>query len=130
MEAHFRSQQSKPVPQTTKIQNGGLPSICSRWPQIDLFATRFNNKLPQFVSPVTNPLAWAVDTLSLPWEDLDAYAFPLVALVAILGKVVEKLQDHPCHKMIAPGCPNMLWFWDLVTMSSQIPSACPICPTF
>ena len=64
--------------------------LCSKWhrPQIDLFATRFNNKLPQFVSPVADPLAIAVDALSLPWEDLDAYAFPPTT---ILGKVVEKL---------------------------------------
>ena len=64
--------------------------ICSRWhqPQVDLFATRFNNKLPLFVSPVPDSLAIAVDALSMPWEDLDAYAFPLTA---ILGKVVEKL---------------------------------------
>ena len=38
-------------------------AICSRWhrPQIDLFATRFNNKFPQFVSPVPDSLAVAVD---------------------------------------------------------------------
>ena len=32
-------------------------AICSRWhqPQVDLFATKFNNKLPQFVSPVPDP---------------------------------------------------------------------------
>ena len=44
-------------------------SICSRWhrPKIDLFATRFNNKLPLFVSPVPDPLVTAVDALSLPW---------------------------------------------------------------
>ena len=32
-------------------------AVCSRWhqPQVDLFATRFNNKLPQFVSPVPDP---------------------------------------------------------------------------
>ena len=37
--------------------------LCSKWhrPQIDLFATRFNNKLPQFVSPVPDPLATAVE---------------------------------------------------------------------
>ena len=37
-------------------------SICSRWhrPQIDLFATRFNNKLSLFVSPVPDPPASAV----------------------------------------------------------------------
>ena len=41
-------------------------------PQIDLFATRLNNKLPLFVSPVPDPLATAVDALSLAWEDLDS----------------------------------------------------------
>ena len=103
--------------------------LCNRWhrPQIDLFATRFNHKLPQFVSPVPDPLAVAVDALTLPWEDLDAYAFPPTA---ILGKVVEKLQDSPCKRiiLIAPGWPNMPWFWDLVTMSSQIPLSLPNLP--
>ena len=99
-------------------------AICSRWhrPQIDLFPTRF--KLPQFVSPVPDSLAVAVDALSLQWEDLDAYAFPPAA---ILVKVVEKLQDSPCKRiiLIAPGWPNMPWFWDIVTLSSQIPLSLP-----
>ena len=44
-------------------------SICSRWhrPKIDLFATRFNNELALYVSPVPDPLATAVDVLSRPW---------------------------------------------------------------
>ena len=104
-------------------------AVCSRWhqPQVDLFATRFNNKLPQFVSPVPDPQAWAVDALSLSWEDLDPYAFPPAA---ILGKVVEKLQDYPCNRIILidPGWPNMPWFWDLVAMSSQIPLCLPSIP--
>ena len=89
-----------------------------------LFDTRFNNQLPLFVLPVPDPLAWAVDALSLPWEDLDAYAFPAAA---IMGKVVEKLQIYPCRRiiLIAPGWPNMPWFWDLVAMSSQIPLSLP-----
>ena len=103
--------------------------ICSWWhqPQVDLFATRFNNKLPQFVSPVPDPQAWAVDALSLSWEKLDPYAFPPAA---ILGKVVEKLQDYPFNRiiLIAPGSPNMSWFWDLVAMSSQIPLCLPNLP--
>ena len=105
-----------------------FPTICSRWhrPKIDLFPTRFN-KLPLFVSPVPDPLASALDALSLPWEDLDAYAFPPVA---ILGKVVEKLQDSPCKRiiLIAPGWPNIPWFWDLVAKSSQIPLSLPNLP--
>ena len=101
-------------------------AICKRWhqPQIDLFATRFNKKLAKFVSPVPDPLAWAIDVLSLSWEDLDPYAFPPAAF---LGKVMEKLQDYPCQRviLIAPGWPNMPWFWDLVAMSSHIPPTLP-----
>ena len=79
------------------------------------------------MSPVLDPLASAVDALSLPWENLDAYAFQPTA---ILGKVVEKLQDSPCKRiiLIAPGWPNMPWFWDLVTMTSQIPLNLPNLP--
>ena len=84
-------------------------AVCSRWhqPQVDLFATMFNNKLPQFVSPVPDPQAWAVDAFSLSWEDLDPYAFPPAA---ILGKVVEKLQDYPCNRIIKR--PLLVCVWE------------------
>ena len=116
--------------QTIQTEWSLLPEVfqrlCRKWhrPQIDVFATRFNHKLPQFVSPVPDSLAVAVDALTLTWEDLDTYAFPPTA---ILGKVVEKLQDSPCRKLIliAPGWPNMPWFWDLVTMSSRVPLSLP-----
>ena len=75
-------------------------AIYSRWhwPQID-------HEVQQQVASVSllpDLLATAVDALSLPWEDLDTYAFPPTA---ILGKVVEKLQDSPCNRiiLIAPG---------------------------
>ena len=119
--------------QTIQTEWSLLPEVfqalCNRWhqPQIDLFATRFNNKLPLFVSPVPDPMATAVDALSLSSEDLDAYAFPPTAK---LGKVVEKLQDSPYQRLIiiVPGWPNMTWFWDLVEMSSQIPLFLPQLP--
>ena len=120
--------------QTIQTEWSLLPEVfqqlCNQWhrPQIDLFATRFNHKLPQFVSPVPDSLAIAVDALTLPWDDLDAYAFPPTA---ILGKVVEKLLDSPCKRLIliAPGWPNMPWFWDLVNMSSQVPLSLPNLPS-
>ena len=81
----------------------------------------------QICITTTGPLAWAVDAFSLSWEDLDPYAFPPPA---ILGKVAEKLQDYPCQRiiLIAPGSPNMPWFWDLVAVSSQIPLSLPNLP--
>ena len=101
--------------------------LCSRWaqPQVDLFATRFNNKLPKFVSPVPDQTAWAVDALSLSWGNLYVYAFPPVSL---LNQVVSKVMDQGCHRMIliAPGWPNMPWFWDLVSLSVQIPFRPPL----
>ena len=94
--------------QTIQTEWSLLPAVfqklCIRWhrPQIDLFATRFNHKLPQFVSPVPDSTAVAVDAPTLPWEDLDAYAFPPTS---ILGKVVEKLLNSPLKRLIliAPG---------------------------
>ncbi|XP_046542522.1 uncharacterized protein LOC124252889 [Haliotis rubra] len=53
-------------------------------PTVDLFATRFNHQLPQFVSPIPDPLAWDLDALAIPWEDLNAYAFPPVALLPLI----------------------------------------------
>ena len=79
-------------------------AICQQWhqPQLDLFATRYNHKLPQYVSPVPDPQAMAIDAMTLSWEDLDSFAFPPTA---ILGKVVAKIRDYPCRRMIliAPG---------------------------
>ena len=75
------------------------------------------------LSTVPDPLATAVDALSLPWEDLGACTFPPAA---ILGKVVEKLQDSPCKRIILidPGWPNMPWFgikWPCPAKSQSLP---------
>ena len=92
-------------------------------PQVDLFATRLNTKLPLYVSPIPDPQAWAVDALNIPWENLVAYAFPPTAL---LPKVVQKLQSQMCRLLlIAPGWPSKPWFWDLVEMSLDVPRRLP-----
>ena len=69
--------------------------IYTRWhyPQIDLFAMRLKSKLPQFVSPVPDSLAWAVDALILPWKVLNSYTFPPVA---ILVNVMVKFKGLSC----------------------------------
>ena len=96
-------------------------------PQVDMFATKYNCKLAQYVSPVLDPNVWAVDALTVSWENLDMYAFPPVSL---LGKVVSKLSDHLYKRviLIAPGWPTIPCFWDLVELSSQIPLCLPIHP--
>ena len=83
--------------------------ICFWWhqPQVGLFLP------PGSTTNCLNLFHWGQtpninnDAISLPWEDLYPYAFPLVA---ILGKVVEKLQDYPCSRitLIAPRWPKVV----------------------
>ena len=100
---------------------------CSRWarPHVELFATRFNHKLPKFVSPVPDPTAWAVDALSPPWENLDVYTFPPVSL---LGHIISKVMDQGCHRMIPllQGGPTCLGFGIWSVLSVQILFRLPI----
>ena len=113
-------------PDRMVLSSGVRPPV-PNMPQVDIFATRYNCKLDKFVSPVPDPKDWAVDALTVPWEDLDMYAFPPVSL---RGKVISKLSDHQSKRviLIAPGWPNMPWFWDLVDLSSQIPICLPYHP--
>ena len=78
---------------------GTLSQIFHFWevPHIDLFATRLNNQLPTFVSPFHDPLAWAVDAMSLSWEGMLAYAFPPIPL---LLKVLLKMEKETCLVML------------------------------
>ena len=110
-------------------QSRGLPSNMQPVAQAPSgpICHQVQQQAPTVVSQVPYPQAWAVDALSLSWDGLDPYAFPPAA---ILGKVVEKMLDYPCSRiiLIAPGWPNMPWFWDLGAMSSQIPPCLPILP--
>ena len=47
-----------------------------------------------------------------------------------LGQSGGEVAGLPCKRiiLIAPGWPNMPWFWDLVAMSSQIPLSLPSLP--
>ena len=114
--------QTQPSDQTEWSLSQVFNIWCSRWarPHVELFATRFNHKLPKFVSPVPDPTAWAVDALSPPWENLDVYTFPPVSL---LGHIISKVMDQGCPRMvlIAPGWSNMPWFWDLVNSVGSDP---------
>ena len=74
------------------------------YPQVDLFATSKNKKLPTYVSPIPDPEAWAVDSLNISWDNMVAYAFPPTAL---LPRIIQKLQSQLCRLiLIAPGWPT------------------------
>jgi ribonuclease HI len=93
-------------------------------PRIDLFATRFNHKLPLFVSPVPDPLAIAVDAMSMDWAGEYVYAFPPLACIP---QVLNKLLNFPeCQMLlIAPYWPTKTWFLDLSQRTLHPPVPLP-----
>ena len=94
--------------------------------QVDLFATRFNHRLPLFVSPFPDPQALAVDGLSLDWEGRDLYAFPPTSLIPT---ILKRLTLFSCSMtLIAPLDWRRSWTTDLLRRSTQPPLALPMRP--
>ena len=54
---------------------------------VDMFATKIDNKLPLYVSPVPDPNAMVVDALNISWEVLDGYAY---CPIAVIPKIIKK----------------------------------------
>ena len=76
---------------------------------VDMFVTVHNTLLLQFISPIPEPLALAVDALSQDWQGRSMYTFPPFPL---LNKVIQKLRATQEAEVIlvAPWWPSQLWF--------------------
>ena len=83
-----------PVNTEWELRQVVFDSVVLRWdrPHVDLFATSLNHKLETFVSPVPDPLSFAVDAMSLSWDGMFAYAFPPFRF--LLQDQAIRLQDH------------------------------------
>ena len=93
---------------------------------IDLFATRLNNRLPVYVSPIPDQKALAIDSLSMNWDRIHAYAFPPFHLIPT---VLNKIRLSDCRiVLIAPFWPNRQWFPDLLSLLVSPPITIPVIP--
>ena len=98
-----------------------VDQLVHRWPaMIDLFATALTARLPVYFSPASDPRAAGTDALLQPWDDLQAYAFPPIA---IIRRVLLKLRSSKnCElTLIAPFWPQRDWFPDLLELLSDVP---------
>ena len=87
-----------------------VDQLVHKWPAvIDLFATSLTARLPVYFSPASDPRAAGTDALLQPWDDLQAYAFPPIA---IIRRVLLKLRSSKnCElTLIAPFWPQREWF--------------------
>ena len=102
-----------------------VQDLLHQWPAIiDLFATSLTARLPVFFAPAWEPKAAGVDAFLQPWGNLQAYAFPPIA---IIKRVLLKLRaSHNCDlTLIAPFWPQREWFPDLLELLSDIPIELP-----
>ena len=77
-------------------------------PNIDLFASRLNCQLKQFVSWLPDPDAAFIDAFSLDWSKFTFYAFPPFSLVS---RVLQKVEDDRASGiLVLPNWPTQSWF--------------------
>ena len=103
------------------LVHSALEPVWRTWhrPMVDLFATRFNFRLPLYFSPVPDPQALGQDALAHSWRSLIGYAFPPLAL---LSKVIRKARmEQASLILIAPYWPYQPWFPDLLELSHTPP---------
>ena len=90
---------------------------------VDLFATRLNHQLPQYVSWRPDPFALGTDAMQIPWTRLKGYAFPPFVLISkILRKVRE---ERTMILLIAPVWESQAWYPTLLSMLVDYPILLP-----
>ena len=93
-----------------ELNDGVFQVMTQLWglPEIDLFASRVNHKLPQYVAWRPDPNAIHIDAFTMSWENLYSYLFPPFSL---LGRVLQKFtEDSGEALLVIPEWPSAVWF--------------------
>lgn len=94
--------------------------LCSIYgtPDIDLFASRVNNKLDKYMSRFPDSLATGVDAFKYKWSEFMFIFPPFILINRILAKI---LRDKPLKVMlIVPNWPTAVWYPKLMKMKKLI----------
>ena len=82
-----------------------VDQLVHKWPAlIDLFATSLTARLPVYFLPASDPRAAGTDALLQSWDDLQAYAFPPIAIirrVLLKLRVLEELRVDSHSSVLA-----------------------------
>jgi len=91
--------------------------------KIDLFASRLNAQLPQYVSWFPDPGACHVDAFTMPWDN-DFYAFPPFSLV---NRCLEKIQHDAVRGiLIVTYWATQPWFPVMLHLLKRQPIKIPV----
>ena len=116
------SQPNQPITTESSLHQEIVKQIFGMWgtPAVDMFATVHNMHLPQFMSPVPELRALAIDALSQDWQGRLMYMFPPFPLIS---KVIQKLNTTQEGEviLIAPWWPSQPWFPHLLHLCVDHP---------
>lgn len=95
-------------------------------PNIDLFASRLNKQLNNYVSWFPDPEASHTDAFSFSWHELTPYIFPPFSQI---GRVLQKLEDDQVRKaiIIVPLWTTQFWYPKFLQSLIDFPLKLPQC---
>ena len=96
-------------------------ALFSLWgtPQIDLFASKWNNKVPSYCSIIPDSQAYHIDSLSMGWDHIMGYAYPPPRLLSL---VLTHIENYSCQIiLIAPLWPRAQWYPRLLNLLVDFP---------
>ena len=100
-------------------------------PEIDLFASRLNNKLPTYASWKPDPQSSAIDAMSIPWSNKFIYLFPPFSM---MWPILSKIEEDRVLKaiIVIPDWSTQSWYprlqKKLLLQPMRIPSTCLYLP--
>ena len=100
-----------------------LQNLCGKC-DVDLFASKDNHQLENYVSFKPDPNAIAIDAFALSWRNIDCYLFPPFSVISsVLKKLVE--EEVRFALLVAPVWKTQSWFPQLL---HQVAGPCYLLP--
>ena len=107
------------------LHEGVFDTLASMWgkPDIDLFASRINNKVPVYVSWKPDPSAVHINAFTMSWSSKLNYIFPPFSLI---GRILQKVSDDQAEcLLIVPMWPTAAWFSLIPPLLLDLPVLLP-----
>ena len=93
-------------------------------PQIDLFASARNHRLPLYCSRTPDQQAVCQDALSMTWTGWEVYCYPPLPL---LLRALDKIRrEKVTAVVIAPRWPRRPWYSLLLELCAEVPRLLPL----
>lgn len=125
VEADFGSRQLINKDTEWELNEEVFTILTTLWgvPEIDLFASRLNYKLSNYVAWRPDPHAQHIDAFTMSWSNMFSYAFPPFSL---LGKVLQKVsEDYGELILVMPDWPSAAWFSMVAHLLADYPLLLP-----